>query len=70
MINATGFILIAVVFDFLDGFSARALGVESPMGAQLDSLADLVTFGVAPAMMFLVLMEAVLLSKGNIGGFM
>lgn len=35
-------------FDVLDGFAARALGGGSPFGAQLDSLADLVTFGVAP----------------------
>src|SRR5699024_6437002 len=44
------FIGIAVIFDFLDGFAARVLKVSSPLGAQLDSLADLVTFGVAPAL--------------------
>lgn len=36
-------------FDVLDGLAARALGGGSPLGAQLDSLADMVTFGVAPA---------------------
>lgn len=45
-------ILLASVFDFLDGLTARLLKVQSEIGAQLDSLADLVTFGVAPGMMF------------------
>ncbi|EIM78507.1 CDP-diacylglycerol/serine O-phosphatidyltransferase [Nitritalea halalkaliphila LW7] len=44
------FILIAAVFDFLDGFLARILGVHSEIGKQLDSLADMVTFGVLPAL--------------------
>jgi len=43
--------LLALIFDFLDGFVARLLKVPSPMGAQLDSLADMVTFGVLPGMM-------------------
>lgn len=42
-------ILLAAVLDGLDGRIARALGRESPIGAELDSLADLVNFGVAPA---------------------
>jgi len=42
-------ILLATVFDGLDGAVARALGVQSSLGEQLDSLADLTTFGVAPA---------------------
>lgn len=42
-------------FDVLDGLAARALGGGSPLGAQLDSLADMVTFGVAPAfLLFLI----------------
>ena len=45
------FIILGAVFDFLDGFSARLLGVMSPIGKELDSLADLVTFGFAPATM-------------------
>jgi CDP-diacylglycerol--serine O-phosphatidyltransferase len=36
-------------FDVFDGLAARALGGGTPLGAQLDSLADMVTFGVAPA---------------------
>lgn len=45
------FIIIGAVFDFFDGMSARLLGVSSPIGKELDSLADDVTFGVAPASM-------------------
>ncbi|MGB3182418.1 MAG: CDP-diacylglycerol--serine O-phosphatidyltransferase [Cyclobacteriaceae bacterium] len=41
---------IAALFDFLDGFVARMLKVQSPIGKELDSLADMVTFGVLPAM--------------------
>lgn len=37
-----------MIFDFLDGFVARLLKVHSPMGKELDSLADMVTFGVLP----------------------
>lgn len=42
-------IVIGAVFDFFDGMSARLLNVSSPIGKELDSLADDVTFGVAPA---------------------
>lgn len=42
-------ILIGAVFDFFDGMSARLLNVSSPIGKELDSLADDVTFGVAPS---------------------
>lgn len=43
-------IIIAAVFDFFDGFAARMLKVASPIGKELDSLSDVVSFGVAPAM--------------------
>ena len=43
--------LAAGAFDFLDGFTARLLRVSSPIGAQLDSLSDAVSFGVLPAVM-------------------
>lgn len=42
-------IIVAAVFDFFDGFVARLLKQQSPIGVQLDSLADDVTFGLAPA---------------------
>lgn len=43
--------LLSGVFDFFDGMAARALNVSSPIGKDLDSLADMVSFGVLPAMM-------------------
>ena len=46
---ASLFIGIAAVIDFLDGFVARALNASSEMGKQLDSLADVVSFGAAPS---------------------
>ena len=42
-------IIVAAVCDFFDGFAARLLNQSSPLGVQLDSLADDVTFGVVPA---------------------
>ena len=44
-------IVIGAAFDFFDGMSARLLGVSSPIGKELDSLADDITFGLAPSMM-------------------
>ena len=44
-------IVIAAIFDTLDGKIARLLGADSKFGAQLDSLADLVSFGIAPAVL-------------------
>lgn len=46
------FIIAGCILDFLDGMLARALGVNSEFGKQLDSLADLVTFGIAPGVLF------------------
>lgn len=43
------FIVIGAIFDFFDGMSARLLGVSSPIGKELDSLADDITFGFAPS---------------------
>ena len=45
---ACGLVFAAAVFDVLDGVAARAMGGGTPLGAQLDSLADMVSFGVAP----------------------
>lgn len=47
---AMGLVVLAAVFDFLDGFVARLLKQQSPLGVQLDSLADDVTFGLVPAL--------------------
>lgn len=49
--------LLAAVFDFLDGFAARALDSYSDMGKELDSLCDLVSFGVLPSIMLYSLMK-------------
>ncbi len=51
------FIAIGAVADFLDGFAARAMHAYSNLGKELDSLCDLVTFGVAPAMIVFHLTE-------------
>lgn len=56
---AIGFIILGAVFDFFDGMTARALGVSSPIGKELDSLADIVTFGVAPSSMVFTLFQEV-----------
>ena len=50
-------ILLAALFDFLDGFSARLLKAYSETGKQLDSLADVISFGVAPGILVYVLMK-------------
>jgi CDP-diacylglycerol--serine O-phosphatidyltransferase len=52
------FILIAAVLDFFDGFTARLLGAYSPLGKELDSLSDVVSFGVAPAMILFHLLKS------------
>lgn len=43
-------IFLAAIFDFFDGFAARLLKVSSPIGKELDSLADMVSFGVLPGL--------------------
>jgi CDP-diacylglycerol---serine O-phosphatidyltransferase len=54
---ASVFILIAAVFDFLDGFAARLLKAYSSIGKELDSLADMVSFGLAPAAIVFTMLE-------------
>jgi CDP-diacylglycerol---serine O-phosphatidyltransferase len=49
LVSASMLILVAMIFDYLDGFSARLLKAYSDLGRELDSLADVVSFGVAPA---------------------
>lgn len=51
-------IFLAAIFDFFDGLAARALGVSSPIGKDLDSLADVVSFGVAPAVLLFAALSA------------
>jgi len=49
-------VVLGIVFDFFDGFLARMLGVTGELGKQLDSLADMVTSGVAPGIVMLNLL--------------
>lgn len=49
LLLAAYFIILAAIFDFLDGMVARALGAFSDLGKNLDSLADVVSFGLAPS---------------------
>ncbi len=51
------FIAFAAIFDFLDGMLARLLNARSEVGLQMDSLADVISFGLAPAMMVYQMMQ-------------
>lgn len=59
--SATLLVILAAVLDFFDGFLARLLKVSGELGKQLDSLADMVTFGIAPSFMLWAL-------AGNVEG--
>ncbi len=56
-VKAAIMIIVAGLFDFLDGFAARALNAHSPIGPDLDSLSDVVSFGVAPGLIMCYLMN-------------
>jgi len=64
---AAFFICLGIVFDFFDGLSARLLKVSSDMGKELDSLADLVTSGIAPAFIALAILQRGLDTAGDTG---
>lgn len=67
---ALAFILLACIFDLLDGRVARMGGVESPFGREFDSLADLISFGVAPAfLVHRVVLGEVFSDRPQIGWF-
>ncbi|WP_143304986.1 CDP-alcohol phosphatidyltransferase family protein [Chitinophaga vietnamensis] len=55
---ASALVVLAAIFDFFDGLAARLLRVQSPMGKELDSLADVVTFGVVPGMILYRLLRS------------
>jgi CDP-diacylglycerol--serine O-phosphatidyltransferase len=57
MLWAAIFVGVAALFDVADGFVARLLKVSCPLGAQLDSLSDVVSFGVVPASMAFVMVK-------------
>lgn len=66
-VMAAWFTLGSFIFDYADGMTARALGVSSPLGKELDSLADVVSFGVVPgAMLYQLLVHSAL--NGMLGG--
>ena len=52
------FVAVAGIFDFLDGFAARLLNVRSEIGKELDSLADMVSFGLLPTFYMVKLLES------------
>lgn len=55
-VSAAIFVFLGIFFDFFDGLLARKLNVQSPLGIQLDSLADLVTSGVVPGVIMFKLL--------------
>ena len=59
------FICLAAVLDFLDGFAARLLNAYSDIGKQLDSLGDLISFGLAPAAILFTLLEFSMFGKNQ-----
>jgi CDP-diacylglycerol--serine O-phosphatidyltransferase len=68
--EALGFILLACIFDLFDGRVARMGGRESPFGREFDSLADLISFGVAPAfLVHRIVLRDVSVNHPEIGWF-
>lgn len=63
--GATYLILLAALFDFFDGFAARLLKAASPVGKDLDSLADMVTFGALPSFILFDMMSRGFAESGN-----
>ncbi|MFA7273152.1 MAG: CDP-alcohol phosphatidyltransferase family protein [Crocinitomicaceae bacterium] len=61
---APWFIFLGAIFDWLDGFTARMLKQFSELGKQMDSLADMVTFGVAPGV-FMIVVLVLAIDLGN-----
>jgi CDP-diacylglycerol---serine O-phosphatidyltransferase len=67
---ALAFILLACIFDLLDGRAARWGGADSPFGREFDSLADLISFGVAPAfLVHRIVLHDVFVNHPEIGWF-
>ena len=63
------FVIVAAVLDFFDGFFARLLKVSSPIGKELDSLADMVTFGVVPGVVMFQMIKGSLPAFGILSGW-
>jgi CDP-diacylglycerol--serine O-phosphatidyltransferase len=58
-VTAAFFVFLGIFFDFFDGFAARKLNVQSELGVQLDSLADMITSGLVPGIIMYKLLELV-----------
>jgi CDP-diacylglycerol--serine O-phosphatidyltransferase len=63
---ASALVVIAGVLDFFDGLVARWLGIQSPMGKELDSLADVVSFGVVPGMILFRLLRSAYMQSPDV----
>lgn len=65
-VAAAFFVFLGIFFDFFDGFAARKLQVQSELGLQLDSLADMVTSGLVPGIVMYKLLEVVVSDWGEV----
>ena len=63
------FVFLGILFDFLDGFAARMLNVQSEVGVQLDSLADMITSGLTPGVVMFQLLNMAERGGWNLGFF-
>lgn len=63
LVAAAFFVFLGIFFDFFDGFAARLFKAQSEIGLQLDSLADMITSGLAPAVVMFQLMSMAFLGK-------
>jgi len=68
-VTAAWLVLGSFIFDYADGMTARALGISSPLGKQLDSLADVISFGAVPgAMLYMLLSDTYWSHLGMLDG--
>ena len=65
LVSASFLIILAAVFDFMDGLAARTLKAYSPMGKELDSLADMLSFGFAPGVIALAYLKSAVLGSAS-----
>lgn len=65
LVWASFLVILAAVFDFMDGLAARVLKAYSPMGKELDSLADMVSFGFVPGVIALAYLKEAILGSAS-----
>lgn len=63
---ASAMVVLAALFDFIDGLAARMLKLQSPFGRELDSLADMISFGLVPGMMLFRLLRSAYMSMQDV----